>query len=134
MSVGFPGPPPKNPLIGRQAVIVDDDRSVLSLFVRAFREAGCDVVAFSDFLDAKDHLSHSTPDILVTDLRLGAFNGLHLVALSHLREANVTAIVLTGHDDPVLEREATAAHALYVVKPVTPEHLLEIVGKARWGN
>jgi DNA-binding NtrC family response regulator len=131
MNSDWPGPPPTNTLAGCQAVIVDDDRAVLSLFVRAFREAGCDVVAFSDFLDAKDHLSHSTPDILITDLRLGAFNGLHLVALCHPPEGGVTAIVLTGHDDPVLHREAAAAHALYVVKPVTPEHLLDIVGKAR---
>ena len=129
MSVGTAGFPSHLPLSGRQAVLVDDDRAVLALFLRAFRAAGCDVVAFSDFLDAKDYLSHTTPDILVTDLRLGAFNGLQLLTLG-LKEAQATVIVLTGHDDPVLEREAVAADAVYLVKPITPEHLIAVVGTA----
>lgn len=130
MSVGSTGFPAHTALSGRHAVIVDDDRAVLALFLRAFRAAGCDVVAFSDFLDAKDHLSHATPDILVTDLRLGAYNGLQLLTLGHLKEARATVIVLTGYDDPVLQREAAAAHAVYLVKPITAEHLIEVVGIA----
>jgi DNA-binding NtrC family response regulator len=63
-------------------------------------------------------------DVLVTDVRLGRFNGLQLVVL---RPATTAAIVITGHWDRTLEAEAQRNGAAYLTKPLTAHVLLETV-------
>ena len=65
-----------------------------------------------------------TPDLLIADVRLGAFNGLQLLVSS---PRSVPAIVITGFADPVLESDARQHGADYVLKPVTPSVLLDMV-------
>jgi CheY-like chemotaxis protein len=69
-------------------------------------------------------LSLAPPDLLMADLRLGAYNGLHLVHRLRLMHADIPAILKDDASDPVLEREALNAQALYLVKPVTPSALV----------
>ena len=49
------------------------------------------------------------PDLLITNLRLQAYNGLHLLALAG---APTRAIISMDPPDPVLARAARAAGAL----------------------
>jgi hypothetical protein len=53
----------------------------------ALLEAGLDieVSALTDFEAAKRQLSAQAPDVLVTALRLGAYNGLHLILRARTR-------------------------------------------------
>ena len=57
-------------------------------------------------------------------MRLGAFNGLQLLVSS---PRSVPAIVITGFADPVLESDARQHGAEYVLKPVTPSVLLDMI-------
>ena len=41
----------------------------------------------------------------------------------------IPTIVITGFADPVLEAEARRGGAAYLVKPVQPRHLLELVAE-----
>jgi len=114
------------PLGGRRAVLVDDDRQLLNVMRSLLQDAGCDVIAFDHFSDAKKHLTtDASPDILITDVRLGAFNGLQLALMARLEHPEMTTIVMTGYDDPVLRRDAERAGAVYLVKPVSPESLID---------
>ena len=72
-------------LRGRHVVIVDDDESLLRVLATGLEHAGCIVTAFGRFDDAKRYLAATTPEILLTDVRLGGSNGLHLVVMSKLR-------------------------------------------------
>ena len=65
--------------------------------------------------------------MLISDVRLGAFNGLQLVVFAKLQHPDMIAIVLTGFDDPVLRTEAAHAGALYLVKPIESQRLLDLV-------
>jgi FixJ family two-component response regulator len=69
------------------------------------------------------------PDLLITELRLGAFNGLHLVVLARSSQPAMATIVLTGVPDPVLETEAKRLGAVYLVNPVKPAELLTVVSR-----
>ena len=63
----------------------------LASVVGYLASAGCDVVSFTRFDDAKHHLMSAALDILITDLRLGAFNGLQLVGRAKSRWPGITA-------------------------------------------
>src|SRR4051812_38465402 len=109
----------------KQVLIVDDDAAVLDMFSGVLRLAGHDVTSFSRFESAKAYLSAAKPDVLITDVRLGAFNGIQLVVFAKLQPPEMIAVVLTGYDDPVLRAEAAHAGASYLVKPIDSERLFE---------
>jgi DNA-binding NtrC family response regulator len=111
----------------RHVMLVDDDESLLRLVTAWLKTAGYEVEAFDHFETAKTRLKDFTPDVLITDVRLGDFNGLQLVMFAKLEHPEITAVVLTGFEDPVLRRDASAAGATYLVKPVRTEQLLEAI-------
>ena len=66
-------------------------------------------------------------DALITDVRLGAFNGLQLAVIGRDTYPDIRLIVFSGFDDPVLRTEAEHVGATYMVKPVTGAKLLEVL-------
>jgi DNA-binding response OmpR family regulator len=112
----------------QKILIVDDDPSLLEALERSFIEAGEDVVAHGSFEDARHALATTKFDALVTDVRLGAFNGLQLAVIARDTDPSTRIIVFSGFDDPVLREEAEHLGALYVVKPVAGHQLLELLG------
>jgi PleD family two-component response regulator len=71
--------------------------------------AVADVTACGDFQTARQHILAMAPDLLITNMRLRAYNGLHLMALAG---AGTRAIVCVDPPDPALVRTARAAGAL----------------------
>ncbi len=112
----------------KRIVITDDDGGILELMTEWLTRAGHDVVAFNDFEAARTYLMTHKPDVLITDVRLGAYNGVQLAMLANRDVPGTVAIVLTGFDDPVIRREATMAGAHYFVKPVKLEKLVDLIG------
>ena len=68
----------------------DRERTVVLL-----EAAGYQVAAASNFEEAKQFLATETPDVLITDLRLGSYNGLHLVLRSRTDHPDMAAKKLT---------------------------------------
>ena len=109
----------------RRVLIVDDEPALLDAVKYAFERAGLEVVACRSFEDARARILSEDFDALVTDVRLGAFNGLQLAVIARSRLPNLGIVVFSGYDDPVLREEASGLGAAYLVKPVTGERLLE---------
>jgi DNA-binding response OmpR family regulator len=107
----------------RIVMLVDDDAAVLRALNELVTEWGFAVVRFSNFEDARAHLTTNTPDALVVDVRLGMFNGLQLVHLAKQVDPSMTVIAVSGFDDAVLRAEATSVGAVYMIKPVNLEEL-----------
>ena len=119
------------PLAGRRVVVVDDDPPLLEAMSGVLQEAGCAVTAFDRFQDAKQHLTSSgPPDILITDVRLGAFNGLQLALKCKLEHPTMVTVVMTGYDDPVLRKDAETSGAFYLIKPVPPDTLISLLSRS----
>ena len=106
-------------------LLVDDDLSRLGALSRFLADSGFQVVPCSTFEDAKREIGTLRPDILVTDVRLGAFNGLQLALLARDVRQDVRVVVFSGYDDPVLKEEARRIGASYLVKPVSGHTLVE---------
>jgi DNA-binding NtrC family response regulator len=112
------------------AVVVDDDASVLRLLKDLLTTAGFEVEPFNDFQVAKERLKSGRADVLITDVRLGAFNGLQLVVRAKATSPDIVAIVLTGFDDHVLHQEAVGVGAHFLLKPIRVEQMLQLLSAA----
>jgi DNA-binding NtrC family response regulator len=97
------------------AVIVDHDALVGSRFQSIAEVSGYDVVTFKDFETARDYFrGHAPASALVVNLRLGEFNGIHLVYLAKLYVGpELRTLVYARPHDPSLAREAQRAGAFY---------------------
>jgi len=94
----------------KDILVVDPDVEYLRAAQTALRFLA-EVEVFSKFAAARARLlSSEPPDLLVTNLRLQAYNGLHLV---HMATAQTRCVVYSTHDDLVLAREVQAAGAFY---------------------
>jgi DNA-binding response OmpR family regulator len=109
-------------------LIVDDDVPLLEALSRYFSEFDFQVASSSVFEEAKHHISTLRPDIVITDVRLGAFNGLQLAILARAVRPDARVVVFSGFDDPVLKEEARRVGATYLVKPVSGRSLLAELG------
>jgi DNA-binding NtrC family response regulator len=115
------------PPASRTVLIVDDDLSLLDALERAFVEAGEEALARGSFEEGRQALRERRFDVLLTDVRLGAFNGLQLAVLARDLWPDIRLLVFSGYDDPVLRAEAEHVGATYLVKPVSSVTLLEMV-------
>lgn len=107
-----------------RVLIVDDDEVYLDGMKELLEEGGYEVFLASSFEDGRQKLREHSPDLLIIDVRLGAFNGLQLISTGQVR---IPAIVVTGFDDTVLRADADGFGASYVVKPIKPSALLELI-------
>lgn len=109
----------------RHVLLVDDDHSLLRLVSQWLTRGGYSVVACDSFEDAKQHLAHSEPDVLLTDLRLGAYNGLQLVILAREQHPRTLTVVMSAYDDATLRDEAERCGARYLLKPFSSQAILD---------
>jgi DNA-binding NtrC family response regulator len=111
----------------RRILVVDDDETLLDAIARAMRAGGQLVVPCGSFEEAREALRHQTFDVLITDVRLRASNGLQLAIIARQMNPAMRLIVFSGFDDPVLRAEADKIDAFYLVKPVTAATLLGLI-------
>ncbi len=105
-------------------LVVADHAHSVSL-ADLLRAANYKVTTASNFEAAKQQLAATPPAVLISDIRLGAFNGLHLVVLSQSKA--VRSVVMDTVLDVTLEIQATRLGATYLVKPIEPTVLLRMV-------
>jgi len=105
-------------------LLVEDYAATREGFARLLRHSGYVVLTAGDVATAQQLLADGTPDLLITDVRLDAYNGLQLIAMAPRR---IRAMVITGYDDRSIEADARRLGAEYYVKPIVPSTCLEIV-------
>ena len=110
----------------RKILIVDDDEPTRAGLAALLAEAGYDTVTAGTVPAAIKLLSEAHPDLLLVDIRLDQYNGLHLVAM---RQAPIPAIVLTGFADPAIEADARRLGAEFLLKPVSPGVITTLVSR-----
>ena len=114
----------------RSVLLVDDDIVLLDALERAFREAGEHAIACGTFEDARRVVREQHLDALITDVRLGAFNGLQLAVMARDIQPDIQVIVFSGFDDPVLRADAERIGATYLVKPVPSAYLIQLLQRS----
>ena len=108
-------------------VVVDLNAPNRTKTVDLLEAAGYRVRSARTFDEAKTLLAAERPDILITDLRLGQYNGLHLILRTRSDFPEMAALVTSRVADPVLEAEALRQHAHFILVPLTAAQLLHAV-------
>src|SRR5919106_1448364 len=117
----------KQPHRAPTVLLVEDEPSVQEVLGRWLAEYGRCVLTCRTFREARAYLTLNTPDILVTDIRLEDYNGLQLVMQMGDKRPSARCLVITGHDDPVLRKEAEHLHAGYLLKPFGRDDFLAAI-------
>jgi DNA-binding NtrC family response regulator len=111
----------------RSILVVAADPIERSNTVHILRDAGYRVSCAGNFEEGKQLLAEEQPDVLITDLRLGAYNGLHLILRSRADHPAMAAFITAPTADPVLAAEATRQNASFLVRPLTDGDLLTAI-------
>ena len=104
----------------RTVLIVDPNPAFLDSLRAIAQAAGLRVVAETEFDAARQRIANQCPDVIVVSIRLGRFNGIHLVHLARLANPDVNAVVYGGADDLPLAVDAQHAGAFYELESAIP--------------
>jgi DNA-binding response OmpR family regulator len=121
------------PMKKAAVLVVEGNTKGLGSLVEPLRKAGYRAVGTASFETAKHLLRTQWYDLLITDLRLAAYNGLHLVFHSRVVNPATTAIIVAAIADDSSEVEARRLGAHYVERPANPESLLPFVATVMGG-
>ena len=101
-------------------LLVNADLVALEQIGSCLSNKGHEVVAVPTFQAAKEVFRAISPDLVVADVRLEAFNGLHLAAWIRFEPTLPKSPVIITHfePEPVLEVEALRLGADFIVDPL----------------
>lgn len=115
--------------VRRQAIAVVSETDLGETLVEWLSRGGYTVRVLRTFAAARAELDGAAPDLLIAQIKLGAYNGLHLAIRARSRGAK-TPVILIGDADSVLQAEAERQQAAYLTMPVDEQLLLETVKRA----
>ncbi len=108
-------------------LVVANDLLDWTTTTTTLRDSGYDVVEAGSFEEARSLLLSLRPRLLISELKLGLYNGLHLALLRRSQHPTGPSIVINDSPDPVLERDAARLGCPYLLKPIDPQRLLNAV-------
>lgn len=111
---------------GVHILVVDTDPRAAASQVGWLRTAGYDASAAVGFQAASRELEHRPPHLLIAPLRLGAFNGVHLVFRGRAHKPEVLALIVGDVVDEGRE-EAQQSGASFARRPQSRDELLRLV-------
>ena len=118
--------------MARCILTVDDSSTMRQMITFTLKGANFDVVEAKDGVHALEVAAGKKLDLIITDVNMPRMDGLTLVArLRALPEFKFTPIlVLTTESDQSMKMKGKAAGATgWIVKPFSPEKLMEVVNK-----
>lgn len=86
-------------------------------------DSAYDVSLVTTFAAAKVHMELG-PQVLISEIRLAEYNGLHLASRA---QARCIPSIVVGDTDPVLERDAQQMGVTFMGGPLDREYLLRVV-------
>ena len=95
---------------GRRILVVAQSTSLASTLLTWLGDSQHEIVVANTFAAAKHHLA-TRPDLLIAEVKLGEYNGLHLALRGHA--LGIPAIVI-GAADEAFSRQAEQLGAQYV--------------------
>jgi DNA-binding response OmpR family regulator len=103
---------------GRRILVVAQSTTLASTLLTWLSDPQTELVIATTFAAAKHHLT-TRPDLLIAEVKLGEYNGLHLALRG--RALGVPSIVL-GSDDEAFSRQAEQLGAMYLIASDLDEH------------
>lgn len=114
-----------------KVLVVDDEPAWVQPTLEVLERAGYTARSAPSFPAALEALASFKPDLLITDIRLREYNGLHLLVRSRADHPRMASLVVSGFEDPLLAQDARREGAFdFLVKPFGAAVLLGKVADA----
>ena len=114
-----------------RVMLVDDDPDLLRLLSIRLQGAGYGVTAVESGEAALSQLAVASPDVIITDLRMGGMDGMALFESLQKKNPALPVIILTAHGTIPDAVDATQRGVFgYITKPFDGKALLTQVEKA----
>ncbi len=111
--------------------IIDDDRSIRWVFEKALQREHIQFVSFSSALEVEAALEQSTPQVVVSDIRMPGGSGLDLLQRFNQRYPRIPVIIMTAYSDLESAVAAFQGGAFeYLPKPFDVDHAIELIRRA----
>lgn len=112
-------------------LIVDDDQDILKLISMRLSAAGYDTLTASNGEQAMSSVAVKRPDLIVSDLRMPAMDGMGLLDAVHKLHPTLPVILLTAHGSiPDAVRATQHGAFSFLTKPFDSQELLQLVATA----
>jgi len=111
--------------------IIDDDRSIRWVFEKALTREGISFKTFSSAEDALTALRSSSPQVVVSDIRMPGASGLVLLQTLKEKIPHMPVIIMTAYSDLESAVSAFQGGAFeYLPKPFDVDHAIELIRRA----
>ena len=111
--------------------VVDDDRSIRWVFEKALTREGIAFRTFALAQDAISELEDSSPQVLVSDIRMPGTSGLELLQSVKQKYPNLPVIIMTAYSDLESAVAAFQGGAFeYLPKPFDVDQAVDLIRRA----
>ena len=118
-------------LEGPLVAIVDDDKSIRNATQDLLKAAGFSTATFEDAESFLGSASRVSAACLVADMRMPGMSGVELYQALVASGHSIPTVIITAHPEEVTQARARVAGlTCYLIKPFTPDELLECVHEA----
>ena len=107
----------------RKILVLDDEPAVAGLYALALENAGYEVIVCTRFDEARAYVKDHVLDGVLTDIRVGEYNGLQLAILFRSLRPHGALLIVSGHEDPVIRKEVEQMDATFLLKPIALDDL-----------
>jgi DNA-binding NtrC family response regulator len=112
-------------------LVVDDERPTLDALSIILRREGHAVLTAISGKEALDHLEEQDVDLILSDVKMPAMDGLSLLRQVKSEHPGVVVLMMSGHQDVTAAVEAMKEGAFdYLVKPFGKDDVIRTVQKA----
>ncbi|MCG8610236.1 MAG: PAS domain S-box protein [Pseudomonadales bacterium] len=119
-------------LVGKLILIVDDEEEIRTMLSTILSQAGCQVVAVQDFVDAELALRKHDFDLIITDVILpGSQDGISWARQVGEQRKSVKIILMSGYNAAFYdEQQLKALEFPYLTKPFRRRDVLQQIQNA----
>ncbi|MCL4845522.1 MAG: sigma-54 dependent transcriptional regulator [Acidobacteria bacterium] len=114
-----------------EVLLVEDKDSLRSMLRLALERGGHEVIEARDQPEAEQALLDRRPGLVLSDLRLPAGDGFGVLRAAKAADPDMPVVVMTAYGGVEEAVRAVREGALdFLAKPVDPDHLLLLIGRA----
>ena len=120
---------------GMRVLIADDEERICELirFLGDFQEEGMECLPFAKTgKEALERVEKELPDLLITDIKMPVFSGLHIAKEIARKKLSTKVIIVSAFSDFSYAKEGIQAGVSdYLLKPIKKKELQESVRKIK---
>ena len=115
----------------RPVWIIDDDKSIRWVIEKSLSREGIVFRSFVAAQDALDALEHSSPQVVISDIRMPGASGLEFMQQLKVKLPTTPVIIMTAYSDLESAVAAFQGGAFeYLPKPFDVDHAVELIRRA----